>query len=116
MRTGVRVPSRDELVAGYIEEGLTSAELAVRFGISETRIQSMLVRHGVKRRRAASGRPERRPNAARRPPQLIEEIVSLYGSGLSRKATAARRRAPGGRRRRVATRRGRVRDRRKLHR
>ena len=109
-RTGVRVPSRDELVAGYIEEGLTSAELAVRFGISETRIQSMLVRHGVERRRggirAARAEAER---AARRPPQLIEEIVSLYGSGLSRKATAARgRRAPGGRRRRVATRRGRV--------
>jgi len=90
-RTGVRVPSRDELVAGYIEEGLTSAELAVRFGISETRIQSMLVRHGVERRRggirAARAEAER---AARRPPQLIEEIVSLYGSGLSRKATAAR--------------------------
>ena len=90
-RTGARVPSRDELVAGYIEEGLTSAELAVRFGISETRIQSMLVRHGVERRRggirAARAEAER---AACRPPQLIEEIVSLYGSGLSRKATAAR--------------------------
>src|SRR5262245_13743326 len=46
-RTGGRVPSREELVAGYIKEGLTSAELAVRFGISETRIQATLVRHGV---------------------------------------------------------------------
>ena len=40
--------------------------------------------------------------------------MSLYGSGLSRKATAAGRRAPGGRRRRVAMRRVEFRDRRKL--
>ena len=59
-----RVPSRDELVAGYIEEGLTSAELAVRFGIGEARIQPMLVRHGVERRRGGIRAARRGRNVA----------------------------------------------------
>ena len=50
-RTGVRVPSCAELAAGYVDEGLTSAELAVRYGMTEARVHSMLRRCGIERRR-----------------------------------------------------------------
>src|SRR3954471_16533115 len=36
-RVGVRVPSGEELVAGYVEEGLTSAQLADRYGMTQSR-------------------------------------------------------------------------------
>ena len=90
-RAGVRVPSCAELGAGYVAEGLTSAELADRYAITESRVHSMLRRCGIERRRAGI-RPERADaeRAQRRPPQLIDDIVALYRSGLSRKATAAR--------------------------
>ena len=45
-RAGVRAPSGEELVAGYVDEGLTSAELADRFGSTVTRARSMLCRYG----------------------------------------------------------------------
>ena len=90
-RAGVRIPSAEELAAGYVDEGLTSAELADRYGITEARVHSMLCRYGIERRpggiRPARADAER---AQRRPPQLIEDIVTLYRSGLSRTATAAR--------------------------
>ena len=90
-RAGVRVPSAEELAAGYVDEGLTSAELADRYGITEARVHSMLCRYGIERRPGGI-RPERADaeRAQRRPPQLIEDIVTLYRSGLSRTATAAR--------------------------
>ena len=90
-RVGARVPSGEELVAGYVEEGLTSAELAERYGITQTWVHSMLCRYGIERRRAGI-RPQRADaeRAQRRPPQLVDDIVALYRSGLSRKATAVR--------------------------
>jgi hypothetical protein len=70
---------------------LTSAELADRYGITEARVHSMLCRYGIERRpggiRPARADAER---AQRRPPQLIDDIITLYRSGLSRTATAAR--------------------------
>src|SRR5215216_1789082 len=49
-RVGVRVPSGEELVTGYVDEGLTSAELADHYGITQSRVHSMLCRYGIERR------------------------------------------------------------------
>jgi len=90
-RAGVRIPSCAELVAGYVGQGLTMAELADRYQLTESRMLLLLRRCGIERRRAGI-RPERveADRAERRPPQLVDDIVALYRSGLSRNATAAR--------------------------
>lgn len=90
-RVGVRAPALEELVAGYVDEGLTSAELAARYGITEARVHSRLRRRGVQLR-PGGVRPERADveRAQRRPPELVDDIVTLYRSGLSLLADAAR--------------------------
>ncbi len=90
-RAGVRPPSCDELDAGYVAQGLTAAELAARYGITEARVQALLRRCGIERRPPGI-RPERLEAelAQRRPPQLVENVVALYRSGLSRRAVAER--------------------------
>jgi len=89
-RRGVRTPTRTELAAGYVEQRLTSAELAVRFGISESRVHSLLRRHRIERRPGGI-RPERAEaeRARRRPPELIDRIIARYRSGASRAEVAA---------------------------
>lgn len=89
-RVGVRAPTIMELVAGYVDEGLTAAELAGRYGMTESRVYSNLRRRGVQQRRAGI-RPERveAERAQRRPAPLVDEIIALYQSGLPLVAVAA---------------------------
>ena len=89
-RVGVRAPTVEELIAGYINEGLTTAELAARYGVSESRVHARLRRRGVQLRPGGI-RPERvdAERAERRPVELVEEIIALYQSGLAQSAVAA---------------------------
>lgn len=77
-RAGLRVPSREELAAGYLDERLTMAELAARHQLTEARVLLLLRRFGIERRRSGA-RPERveAHRARRRPPQLVDDVVRL---------------------------------------
>jgi hypothetical protein len=88
-RAGVRIPTCEELAADYERQRLTAAEIADRYGLTQSRVQQLLRRCGIARR-PARPRPEwlEAERAQRRPPELVDEIVRLYRSGLSRKATA----------------------------
>ena len=102
-RAGVRPPSCDELDAGYVAQGLTAAELAARYGITEARVQALLRRCGIERRPPGI-RPERLEAelAQRRPPQLVDERRGPLPIGIVPQGRRRTRRHPPPHRRRRA--------------
>lgn len=90
-RDGVRVPSGAELTDLYCDQRLTIEEIAQKFGLTAARVLLLLRRSGIERR-PARPRPERldAERAARRPRALVEQILELHKSGMSRHAVARR--------------------------
>ena len=82
----------DEIISMYEDELMTMKEIGERFGKATQTIRNILINHDVPRRKKGvrpQNDPKNRPNYYReRYP--VDEIIKLYQSGLSLKATANR--------------------------